>query len=551
MNTRFIALAASALVGFILGAGSSVLQRDSQPSDAPNITTPGEPDAQRQYSTFHVEPEELVGAALGALSGELDYRGLARLGEVLRDLQPEQIGELLDRLERGSSRETAHRRSWLVSWWVDRDAASATEWLKPKLANAAQDGPLDFSFESEANGKLIIAWAKAAPERAVEYAKLHAGTGLARQLLLAVAQPSSGTDERERLTLLLTFPAGKARSGATELLVWTWAKREPDAAFAAASALPHGSERDKSMSAALRAWGNVDAPASLDHFSAAEMKDDHLLRELLRNVATDDPARAVAFLGRSDSAQLARCGPLVVESWAKHDPVAALSWALANGIEITLQGESEQSVAHDAFRRITSASGYSWHPLATALKAQPEATIAWLRSLPPGTDRERLTELAVTWELIADDAVALFASLSPEAAARTAYQVAQKFQGKLEEGRAWAETLPPGRARSQAWRALGASVNKPLDLPPGADRDAMLSGLATGESRRSDPVDALQHVMQIGDVPLRHDVFDQVMERSIGTEAYARPILGWLETADVPQEWKSRWREAAAKEEWW
>jgi hypothetical protein len=86
---------------------------------------------------------------------------------------------------------------------------------------------------------------------------------------------------------------------------------------------------------------------------------------------------------------------------------------------------------------------------------------------------------------------------------------------------------------------------EPFDLPSGPDRDAMLFGRASGTGFT--PVGStLNTIQQIGDPTLRRDAFDQAMEQYMieykRLPDYGVQARAWLEKADVPEEWKRRWR---------
>jgi hypothetical protein len=195
-------------------------------------------------------------------------------------------------------------------------------------------------------------------------------------------------------------------------------------------------------------------------------------------------------------------------------------------------------------------------PLSAVIREKPDATLAWVRSLPAGPDRERYLELAILHGLDAEKALPLLADLPPEAAGRSATRIAGWLAGKNPtHAQQWAASLPAGPMREEAWAALGAPRTEPLPLPPGPDRDAMLRGMATARAT-SAPVEALERVLEIGDAALRRRTFDDVfwqlnrgrIELGHGawtdgaSESAVRAAQAWLQTAKVPEDWKQAWR---------
>ena len=532
-----------ALAGFALGAFSGKSSRD--PVDA----------LREKSASEHRESGALRGAgdpretALGNALDELrqsrnDLRGFARLGDALALLDAEQIAKMLDHLE-ASPDEQASQCGWLFHWWMKRDPAAAAAWLRPRLATLAQDGPLGESFTASARGAAALAWADADPQAALDFARSHPRTGLAAQLLSKAISAWPDQDDRHRLALLLDFPKGRARAAALRELLASWAGREPAAAFASATTLDPGRERDQTIRDVLRKWGASDPGAAFAQYRALGLSDPRLLAEMLEKSSATQPAQTLAWLTQLDAGQFARSAPKVVEAWAASDPAAALGWALANGVRLSGGGNLFADYVHDGFGRSMLVSSYDFEPFRTALEKQPEATLAWLRSLPPGAERDRVTETAIGAMKDARSALSLFATLPPDSAARTAFSMGKIF-GDAEEGRAWARSLPPGPVRIKAWQGLANSFQKPFDLPSGPDRDAVLAG----KDYDSDDVEEqMQALSQISDPILRRDEIDAVMELTIEIfgPAASDKARAALEKTNVPDEWKQRWRAAPGK----
>jgi hypothetical protein len=264
---------------------------------------------------------------------------------------------------------------------------------------------------------------------------------------------------------------------------------------------------------------------------------------VLRFGAAANPAQALEWLGQLDVTQFAAGAPEIVEKWAERDPAAALAWALEHGVSVTARYTNMDRVEHNSFGRATWIADQRLDPFGTALEKQPAATLAWVRSLPAGEDRDRFMELAAKHSKTVDQALALFSELSADAAARVARDIGSGFLIDPERVQQWAASLPAGPAREQAWTGIGRVFGKPLP-PPGPDRDAMLSGIVRPIGTPRPPADLLPLAVQISDLQLRRDMIDEAMDYyvNLSYEKTAGEARAWLENADVPDEWKVRWR---------
>jgi hypothetical protein len=265
----------------------------------------------------------------------------------------------------------------------------------------------------------------------------------------------------------------------------------------------------------------------------------------LANAMQKDRATALVLLGELDAPDFARCAPSLVDAWAKNEPVAALSWALEHGVPLTTRSWLRSSVVPSFLGFHSTSEHDQVTPIVSAMEANADATLAWIRSLPAGLDRNRLFLLAIPLSKVPlSDSIALLPELPPEWASRAAFSLAFRFAEDPDAGRAWAESLPAGPARSAAWRGLGTTSFASFDLPPGSDRDALLFGRAFGYGVQSDPATSFGVAMQITDPTLRRDAFDLGMQGYLKGDRtnWAGEARAWLEKAGIPEEWKQRWR---------
>ena len=447
---------------------------------------------------------------MSALFGQNDLRGLAEMGTTLGELDSAQIATLLDRLNKEGSRQMQDRCAWLFSWWSKRDPKAAAAWFRPQLDAAAQDGPPNSAMMT-ARALKIAAWAKTDPLAALEYARQHLHQGIAVELLRDAMDGWADENAEQHLAVLLAFPEGKARTMGLKIFLWNWSKR--------------------------------DAAAAVAQYRALGLADSPLLSRLLKSAAESNPVHALDLLAQFDAAQIARSAPALVEQWARNDPAAALGWALAHGVGVNGHFEDTGRVEHNSFRRESWSGGQYSNPFNKALEKQPAATLAWVRSLPAGAERDRFLELAATSGKDFEQTLGLFSELPAEAAPRVANRLGAFFQSEPERVQKWAASLPAGPAREEAWQGIGAVTKEELPLPAGADRDAMLSGMIRTFQNEKTTEQALALAVKIGDAQLRRDVIDEAMDDAVNLHPdKAEAALALLEKVSIPDEWKQRWR---------
>ena len=203
----FIALIAAAL-GFSLGK----IGGETQPV-APQSKAAG--SSRATAASPSDAADEAVSRVLGALLDHGNFRELARLGTLLDALDSTQMRALLARIERLPPSEYEVLLPRLLANWMKRDPQAATEWMQPRLALYAKEPGFAGGFATF-DTDLANTWAKNAPELAVEYARQHFGTGLARTILHNAIFAWPDKDCAHRFEVLRSFPAGKDRKKAAQ-----------------------------------------------------------------------------------------------------------------------------------------------------------------------------------------------------------------------------------------------------------------------------------------------------------------------------------------------
>jgi hypothetical protein len=543
MNARRTILAGVAtLAGYGLGQLTSGRHLVSRGGNEDSSTRTA-PDARQKITS-----EDPLAAALESLAGPGDLASFARFGAAMERLSSEQMQTLLERVERSSDRNVKDGLAWLFTLWLKRDPSAAAEWIRPRLNAAAQDGPPGYSFDSSTRGSVILAWARADLKAALAFATEHARSGLAVRLLNEVLAEWPEKDPALRLATILNFPAGMARNDALKNHLANWARKEPKAAFAMAEGIADKVERDRAVKSVLNEWAGRDPAAAFENYRALGLSDRQLLGRLMSSGGEKDPQKAVEWLGSLSTGEFMRNAPIVVEAWAKKDPASALSWALENGVPMSGRSEVSRSIHHNGLGRSITTSFPGISPLAAAFE-KPEETMAWIRSLPPGPDRERMLVWSVGYMKTPEQGIAVFNELPPEAATRAVHSVVSRFKEDSDGARAWVESLPQGPARIAAWHSLGSMTSTPIDLHPGPERDAMLSGRAFGMGVGAGPIPRLELISQIDDSVVKRDLFDQAIELNaqINPSDWLQQSLDWMEKSDLPEDWKRSWRATYGK----
>lgn len=515
------AAAAGFVLGFHLGEPTNrVAAKGSSPKELPDKSA----------------SDQSMASVLTALSEKNDLQQLATLASLVDSLDEKQWSSLLDQAE-GLPEETRERLlPRLMQIWAQFDPKAATRWIRPRLDLFPKDFRMPMRLEWK-QWKLIDAWASNAPEEAMEYART-LGRHTETQIGLVGSATSLRTDKdyAKGFELLRTLPTADARlfGGVTV----RWAEKDRDAALAAAISLPPGPQRQQAIGGVLRAWASKDPARALEIAANQGITDSAALAQILQEAAKNNPSQAAAWLENHEEEGSFKAQTLAL-TWAQHDLAAALAWAQAHGVSIA--EPLDRSLVEGMFNN----TGES--PLKSAYRKDPAATLAFVEAMPPGEDRTRCLQLLIPTMTDVEKAKSFVAELPPEAASAIAPSVARfLYYREKEKAAAWAATLT-GDARRDAWIQMGEAHQRRPDesvvLPPaGPDRDAMISGMASGGAIYR-PEASLNQATEIGDPELRRQTLHYIIaeiSRS-GEEDRKRIAREWLETADVPAEWKRKW----------
>jgi len=479
-----------------------------------------------------------VDAVLGALTQRGTFRQFAQIGELLDDLDDGQMSALMTRIERLPTEQRDLLLPRLMGAWTKRNRQAATEWIRPILERFSRN-PFFGMTMSYGDTDLIRVWASNAPDLAFEFARQYADKGVGRSILHNAMQGRRGK-HAETLSLMLAFPTGKAREEVMPSLFFSWVQSDRKAALAAATALPPGVERDGALESVL-AWTSKSDPATaLAKYGELELGNPRLLRVLVYGAAKKDPAFAAKTLEHLGVDEVARLGSVLAAGWAEKDPAAAFEWAQQNGIAID-RNPDPKAFAGGSSRLAMFDAEYSYDsPLRTAARKQPEAVIAFLRSLPAGPERDRYIQQTV-WSAGDKPAVQSFMSELPMTPYIMQAQLS-RIGSDVPKAEEYVKQLPQGSLRELGWRQLGSRLTEPLPVEAGPERDAMLLGMA---QRNLNNAEALwSRLSEIGDAGRRKQAFDDLACKIAfpppGFEYQSLSEL--LSLPAVPEEYKAPWR---------
>jgi hypothetical protein len=510
----------------------------SKPGDARFRPTRASESFDVATSSSSSAPDRVT-ATLASLLHQSDLRQLAQAGILARGLNEREMAELLDRLERLISDDADNLLLRLVADWTRRDAKAASAWIRPRLDRIARS--VFFGVSADFDSNLVNAWIGHAPEIALEYVRENPGTSLADMMLSNAVQRLRGKSGAEKLAVLLTFPEGQSRDHAMNSLFFSWIQSDRGAAFAGALSLPPGAQRDITVGQVLASWAQSNPTEAFAHFEKSGITDPTFPLVLVSNGAKQDPAATIRWLEKQSPETIAKCGAIFVSGWAKKDPVAALNWALARGVSLTewpLPSSSERAELSKWKQPYVDLNLDP--PFASAIREKTDETLAWLKSVPAGPERNRLIETAFFTAANLPQVRDLVAELPTESAVKAARICVLVLVDDSSARETFAASLPAGPVREAAWLAVGIRSSEPVSLPPGPDRNAMLQGMVT--TNYTKPERAWQLLQQIDDPRRQWQAWDDVAFILSSMPASATSLQTWLNLPDMPEEWKRPWK---------
>jgi|GEM_PF-2782926 len=475
--------------------------------------------------------DELLTTLMGAVAEQEPLLRAHRIYELIGRLTSQELGDLFAHAiqqDQFSQRDTL--LSAVLARWAAIDPAAAEAATAPYREKARQKKAFAWWGTEDAVNR---AWAEAMPEKTLQEVFAAKDGPWARMTAWNALGTLAAGDAAAQLDLLMQFPASPLRANLCENALRTLADTDAAAAEARLGLLPDW-QRSKMQNWILSKLAERDPAAALARFTelapdlTAGATNSQMISSVLRTAAKKDAASALAVIDRLPPELQASGMNAALAGWAEREPIAALQWAEANGVNIA------NSRATTFFNGLFESGT---NPLITiAMETDHTKTIEWLRHQPPSVDRDMMIRDGL-WRATGAEKMELFEQLSPSAQTEAAVTVTWKlYSENPEKAEAWTKTLAPGPARGESIRALvsNQASNTPEQTEtyleawsPGPDRDAALAGVA-GALTDNDPQRALTFARQIVGSNARENSVEDIAQRWLYRDN--RTARAWITT---------------------
>ncbi len=485
--------------------------------------------------------QDIVSALVSATQEQGYLKGRVAMYRLLEQLSPSEIPTILKSIERLPLNSREKVTAALIEHWLKTDPAAAGAWIRSHLTHPA-----------------AVAWAHVSPSEALTALINSKHDVTYWNSPKAALDRLAGKDPRARITLLSSFPVGANRDSLLRQEIAELAKTDPAEAYQMASTSLIGQLRTAAIHATLLTWVSADPTTATAQIASMlpELKPglfgSGFVSEFTRVMARKDPTAALEFA--VSLPEEFREYPLIAATmaWAEKEPLSALTWARENGVDITRSFRTERTLQSD-------------NVLKTAMETQPEETINWLITLPPGTEQQQLMKAALQTTMrnpaakenvleAGSSIFQLFNALPPEEQAREAGQIGRMIaeKGTFPDDAQWASLFGNEAARHQAMAgAIGTIFSQSpargdsllAKLPEGIARDLALKEVAFVQSYAT-PDQAAQRAMEIQNRDVQRSALGStVLSWLRRNEAACR---AWLDSAEgIPADWIAEWVEIA------
>lgn len=475
--------------------------------------------------------DEMLTAIMSAVAGEEPLRRAYRLHGLLGRLGGAELAALFARSVR---LEDYERRDGLLGAllgrWAALDPAAAAVAVRPFRDRFRATARADWRGVDNA---VNTAWTQAQPEPALAEAMLTPDAPWAQSTAFAALEILAAGDRAQKLALLADLPEGRLRDTMCQNEIQSLAETDSAAAEAGLALLTDPRLRARTQGEVLGKLAARDPAVALARLAAAApgltggREGTRLVTAVLKAAAKQDPAAALAAVAGLPEDLQTQGRDAALVGWAGKQPLAALEWAAAQGVDVA---------AARAVADLGDEDYSGWNSLmGTAFESDRAATLVWLRTQPTSVTRDAMLREG-SWRGTSEERLAIYAEMTPAGRVGALGSVAQAVYGEEpERAEALIKAQPAGAARQSAISALvGAQTARASEeraalaeaWPAGPDRDAALRGLAW--SLYNDAPQALTFVRRISDPVLREGALERVAESwSYRDEPAAR---AWLTT---------------------
>ena len=269
--------------------------------------------------------------------------------------------------------------------WAELDPQGLGAYARERLAADPEPGEGDDLSSAQAIAfAAVMGLSKSDPELALELAEASKGEMADFSMALAIGALAGSDPER---AVALMHAQGVDASEVFSSL----SPAQAEAAIPTVLALEDEGERDRILSAIIFSWAKRDP---VEAFAAArEAKNASAIETAVREWTSRDPQAASESLNEVSAKERGALSQLVAKTWSQTDPVAAHEWAELNldeqGFDHFFQSNQQNLPPELAIRyfKITEDESYydSNNPFSRYAQTDPEAAFAWLSKQAPET----------------------------------------------------------------------------------------------------------------------------------------------------------------------
>jgi len=393
------------------------------------------------------------------------------------------------------------------------------------------------------------------PKRAMELASTISDLQIRNQIRTMAISQMAAKDPRGALNLYQSDKAQGAaggRDGTISMIFHHWARRDPEAARAAATELT-GPQKDEALMQVLSSFTQQDPKAAWAYAKSLPETNETYADPKVRVIqmwANSDPASALEAAGSIEKSTTRDAAmSSVVSTWSRSDFDAALNYALS------IPSSTQRA---DVFRSLSVNSGVNREKLLSAA----------LDYMPPGSNFQQVvSQVFSSWanEEPAKAAEAVFKLPPGQVLSNAASQVASDWAqtGNKVEVLNWVKRLPEGNTRLESIDSVfrqwasddAASAQAALASLNSVEKDRATRAIARGWSQK-DPQAVITWSQSLASEDQRKEVVRDAMNQwaNEDPEGAAKKIsqLPGSAQGDAMQAVISRWatKDAAAAGDW-
>jgi hypothetical protein len=416
----------------------------------------------------------------------------------------------------------------LLERWHELDPDAAAAWVRPAIARAYATAGKAVPAHEGLDEEIVKTWSEAAPEAALAQAARQPDAPSSERIVVFATRALAGLDFAARVEKLAALQNGAVRDHALAETLKSWAATDPAAAYAQIDRLSPGKESDDARRAVLTEMAKRDVSTTLARLSElvpdlpADPQGNELINQVLREAAQHDGATATQWASALPEGLREKATAAALINWARNDGLAALQWANARNLPFDTRSRWRVSETMEVQQTLLQ-----------AVAGKPEA-VAWLRSLPPDAEIDRVLQEQAFFHGSTVSSRELFSELPSQTQPRAAEWLVRAIAKEdAADAIRWTSQLPNGEAREKAVGTLAwdlaenAGPTSALleELLTGPDRDVALRAYADRITPK-EPAKSLELAAQIADADVREQAFRYIASSWLyGDETAAR---AWL-----------------------